>query len=241
MDNYNLLNRIGAGRLGDVFLGQNKLTKDFVAVKIQRSPEHSPDFEHEITILKKVSNNCKGLVCIKDYWFENSRYTIVTDYIEGVSLFDYMRTLSKKLKITQVIKIINQIIFSLHILHSNGIAHRDIKPENIMINPDTLEVRIIDLGAACFNATLDEICVSQQRDDIFRVGIILFIIIAGHENSIDIFSKGILSFDSSRKISEKRISDISKEYNLKLLSNKKVIKLMKILFNSNLPKVKLCY
>ena len=60
----------------------------------------------------------------------------------------YKNIYNKNLDETLIRNIMIQICSGLHYLHNKGIMHRDIKPENVMINPLTLEVKLIDFGFA---------------------------------------------------------------------------------------------
>ena len=61
-----------------------------------------------------------------------------------ISLSKYINDMSIEFKIENIAIIINRICNAINYIHSKGIAHRDIKPGNIMINPNTLDIRIID-------------------------------------------------------------------------------------------------
>jgi serine/threonine protein kinase len=56
--------------------------------------------------------------------------------------------ITRKLDTDLFANIISKVIYGLYLLNSNGICHLDVKPDNILINPDTLEPKIIDIGNA---------------------------------------------------------------------------------------------
>ena len=67
------------------------------------------------------------------------------EHINGMELFEYLvKTGAQTDKVTAVI--LDQILSGLECLHNHDICHRDLKPENIMINPATLDIKIIDFG-----------------------------------------------------------------------------------------------
>jgi serine/threonine protein kinase len=68
------------------------------------------------------------------------------EYFPGLDLYDFLT--KNKLSLRENIKIFKTIVEAIHYLHSNFIAHLDIKLENIMIDPNTRNICIIDLGKA---------------------------------------------------------------------------------------------
>lgn len=68
------------------------------------------------------------------------------EYFPGLDLFDFLTR--NRLSLKDKLKIFKNIVEAIHYLHSNFIAHLDIKLENIMIDPDTHNICIIDLGKA---------------------------------------------------------------------------------------------
>lgn len=67
-----------------------------------------------------------------------------------MNLTDFMKMKQikehRKLNEDEVKKIMKQILLGVDYLHSRGFIHRDLKPENFVINPDTLETKMIDFG-----------------------------------------------------------------------------------------------
>jgi serine/threonine protein kinase len=70
-------------------------------------------------------------------------YVIVFDN-DGLELCDDV--IIKQLTTKSLTNIVYKVMYGLYLLNSNGICHLDVKPENILINPDTLEPKIIDIG-----------------------------------------------------------------------------------------------
>lgn len=68
------------------------------------------------------------------------------EYFQGLDLYDFLT--QNRLSLKDKMKIFKNIIEAIHYLHSNYIAHLDIKLENIMIDPNTHNICIIDLGKA---------------------------------------------------------------------------------------------
>lgn len=113
----------------------------------------SMDFEaglkryvREASILSRFST-LPGIVSVRDFFYENGTAYIVMEYIEGISLKEYLKTKDAKLTSNEALNIIEPIIKSLAVLHTNKLLHRDISPDNIMISRSG-NVKLIDFGAA---------------------------------------------------------------------------------------------
>jgi calcium-dependent protein kinase len=76
---------------------------------------------------------------------DDEKLYLVFEYVDGSDLSDYI-TESIKIGEEKTIKILQQICSTINYLHSIHICHRDIKLDNIMVNPDTLEIKLIDFG-----------------------------------------------------------------------------------------------
>ena len=102
--------------------------------------------KHEYAIMRQVA--AEG-VCTP-YALEPSPHgpVLVLEDIQGHSLKQIAA--SRKLSLTQVLKIGIQLAHTLSILHQQHIVHKDIKPSNIIMNPATGQVQIIDFGIASF-------------------------------------------------------------------------------------------
>lgn len=168
---------LGEGGFGITYLAWDKYMETKIAIKeyypsnlamrdtskyggntlhISTGPQ-SMDFEsglnryvREAAILSKFFN-LPGIVSVKDFFYENGTAYIVMEYIEGISLKEYMNTKGGKMTSNEALNILEPIIKSLAVVHKNKLLHRDISPDNIMISRDG-KVKLIDFGAARYFA-----------------------------------------------------------------------------------------
>ncbi len=102
-----------------------------------------------------------GVVSVKDFFYENDTAYIVMEYIEGVSLKEYLKQKGGKLPEEEALAILRPVLEALEKVHEAGIIHRDISPDNIMLTFAGEEgaitaVRLIDFGAARMTAKNDQ-------------------------------------------------------------------------------------
>ncbi len=101
-------------------------------------------FLKEARALAKFSNK-PGIVNVRDFFEDNNTAYIVMEYVEGVTLKQYLGNVGK-IPAKKALELLMPAIKSLRKIHANNLIHRDISPDNIMISGD--EVTLIDFGAA---------------------------------------------------------------------------------------------
>jgi serine/threonine protein kinase len=151
---YEIINEIGKGTTGDVYLSHDPYYGRDVAVKVYHA-DHDPNSQAARIARKMFFNEAHivgmlqhpNILPIFDAGEENGRYYVVMEHVQGArTLATYCRP-NSLLRIEDVIEIIFKCAKALHYAHGRGLIHRDIKPSNIMLTPDN-DVRIIDFGIA---------------------------------------------------------------------------------------------
>ena len=103
-------------------------------------------YVNEASILAKLFN-LPGIVSVKDFFYENQTAYMIMEYIDGISLKEYLKRKGGTLPYKEVMEIIEPVINSLEVIHQHKLLHRDISPDNIMISDKGL-IKLIDFGAA---------------------------------------------------------------------------------------------
>ncbi len=139
---YEVLSKLGAGGMGEVMLARDLHLNQLVAIK--KTGDDSAMMEKEL--LKKLEH--PGLPKIFDFFMNEEGVYLIMEYIEGISLRQYLDH-HQKVPFLQATKWILQLADILKYLHNQHpeIIYRDLKPGNIMLRPDGA-LKLIDLGAA---------------------------------------------------------------------------------------------
>lgn len=139
---YELIRLLGKGGSGNVFLALDRHLGRLVAVK----EIHESVSMNEMKLLKELEH--KGLPMIFDYFVEQGSTFLVMEYIEGMTLRQFLLK-HKKAEETQAVKWMLELCHIFEYLHDRhpAVIYRDLKPENIMIKQDGT-LKLIDLGGA---------------------------------------------------------------------------------------------
>lgn len=145
-ENYEIKKEIGKGGSGTVYKAVNRRLGCYVAIK----EFHSEDkySEREIELLKELKH--PALPNIMDYVEEQDRKYLIMEYIEGMTLENYVKKYGC-IEQEQALRWAKELAEVLNYLHrrNDPVIYRDMKPANVMIN-DCGEVRLIDFGSAYF-------------------------------------------------------------------------------------------
>jgi serine/threonine protein kinase len=146
---YKIERIIGVGGMAVVYKAFDLLMRRTVAVKVLKD-----EIASDVPSVKRFINESKAvamlshpnIVNIYDVSVRDNAKYIVMEYIEGVTLKNYM-TRKGRLSYREVISYAEQILHALEHAHSKGIVHRDIKPQNIMILQNGI-IKVMDFGIA---------------------------------------------------------------------------------------------
>ncbi len=89
----------------------------------------------------------QGIVSVRDYFSENGTAYLVMNYVEGLTLKDYLLQKGSKLDLNTALQIMLPVMDALCAVHKKGIMHRDVSLDNIYINSNGI-VKLLDFGAA---------------------------------------------------------------------------------------------
>src|SRR5256886_56576 len=149
VNRYKILDLLGEGGMGEVYLAQDMRLGRKVALKLlstylSSDGERLHRFEQEARAASTLSH---ANVCVVHEVGEakDGRHYIVMEYVEGVTLRDRMS--DARMKMSEVLDTGVQVASALTAAHKAGIVHRDIKPENVIVRPDG-DLKVLDFGLA---------------------------------------------------------------------------------------------
>ena len=149
MGQYVLLEKLGAGGMGQVYKAYHPGMERLVAIKVILAKGKINDdvvkrFEREVKAAAKLSH--PNIITVYDAGNANGRIFMVMEYIKGCDLGD---TLQNKgfLDVSEVVNYILQVAKGLKYAHDQGVIHRDIKPANILLDLKG-NIKIVDMGLA---------------------------------------------------------------------------------------------
>lgn len=195
---YKILDHLGTGGMATVWLGYDTILDRQVAIKTFKIDANDEDavkrFNREAKAVTSLSH--PNIVSIYDVENEGEFYYLILEYVEGMTLKDYM-VKNPRIPIETIVHIAKQIAAGLSHAHQNGIIHRDIKPQNILMN-ENLTCKITDFGIARAygdttltqtNQMLGTVYylspeqargnVATAQSDIYSLGILIFEMITG--------------------------------------------------------------
>ncbi len=148
LGNYEILDKLGEGGMGEVWRARDERLNRTVAVKIlppdlANDPLRRARFEQEARSLGAL--NHPNIVAVYDFGHDNGRSYIVSELVDGEPL----RSIIDRgpLPIRKLIDYGVQMAEALAAAHELGIVHRDLKPENVMVTRGG-RVKVLDFGLA---------------------------------------------------------------------------------------------
>src|SRR5215475_12333280 len=145
---YRILERLGAGGMGEVFRARDTRLDRDVALKTL-----TPDLSHDGLYLERLRREARSLASVNhpnvatlhEIAEAEGRFALVMELIEGETLAK--RLSRSRLRIAEIIAVATQIAEALEAAHRRGVVHRDLKPGNIMVAHGGL-IKVLDFGLA---------------------------------------------------------------------------------------------
>ena len=155
ISHYRILQKLGAGGMGVVYLAEDLKLGRKVAIKIlshefTTNRDRLNRFEQEASAASNL--NHPNILTIHDVGIDDGRHYIATEFIDGVTLRRKMA--ATPLEIPEILDVAIQVGSALEEAHSAGIVHRDIKPDNVMVRRNGY-VKVLDFGLAKLTETVD--------------------------------------------------------------------------------------
>ena len=194
---YEVLSKIGAGGMADVYKGRDQMLNRYVAIKVLKK-----EFREDEDFVRKFRSEAQAaagllhpnVVNVYDVGEDRGLYYMVMELVEGITLKEYIEK-KGRLSHKEVISIAIQMCAGIGAAHAAGIIHRDIKPQNIIISKEG-KVKVTDFGIAkaVTSNTISTNAMgsvhytspeqarggfSDQKSDIYSIGITLYEMVTG--------------------------------------------------------------
>jgi len=200
---YRIIDVLGKGGMGIVYLAKHRHIDRYVALKILRDAQLSESrrkrFEIEKQIMAQLDHPNIARLHDADMLMDGTPYFIM-EYVEGATILDYFRS-KEKFRISTCLNIFLSISNALSFAHSKSIIHRDLKPSNLFVNKGG-SPKLLDFGIAKqlnyittskFStetgyhlmtpayAAPEQVLngISSVQSDIYSLGVVLFQILTG--------------------------------------------------------------
>lgn len=197
---YKIVERLGKGSMGEVFLAHDPHIDRKVALKVLHqkhiaSKQITKRFIKEAKAIGRLTH--PSIVSVYDVGQDHGTIYIAMEYLEGETLNKVIQ--AKKYDLNTIASIGIQVANALHYAHQKGIVHRDIKPSNLIITDD-FKVKLTDFGIAHFDDSSftlqtrsgdilgtpaymspEQIAgqAADKRSDLYSLGVILYELIVG--------------------------------------------------------------
>jgi eukaryotic-like serine/threonine-protein kinase len=195
---YQVVRKLGAGGMANVYLAEDQELGRRVAIKILND-RHAND-EQFVERFRREAKNAAALshpniVSIYDRGEAEGTYYIAMEFLEGRSLKELIVQRGPA-PITVTVEYVRQILSALRFAHRHGIVHRDIKPHNVLVDAEG-RVKVTDFGiaragtsemteAGSIVGTAQYLSPEQargtdvdQRSDLYSLGIVLYELLTG--------------------------------------------------------------
>jgi serine/threonine protein kinase len=160
---YNYGEKLGEGKFGKVYSGENKKTGEKVAIKVIEKGKKLNELDwqrREIESLKLFKHDY--IIKMHDIYDSSSTVCIIMEFLEG-DLFDYLKENNFNLPIERSRQVLYELALGIKCIHDKGVIHRDLKLENIlMTKKNNLGIpKVSDFGLSAMigpNQKINEFC-----------------------------------------------------------------------------------
>src|SRR5262245_4597035 len=164
---YKVLERLGSGGMGLVYLCEHKLMRRRVAVKVlptakAKDPASLDRFMREARAAAALDH--PNIVHAYDIDADEDLHFLVMEYVDGSSFQDIVKK-TGPLDVTRAAHYVRQAALGLEHAHTKGLVHRDIKPGNILVDRGGT-VKILDMGLARFFNDDEDILTKKYDENV---------------------------------------------------------------------------
>ena len=167
---YELVRKLGAGSMGEVWAAQHLSLHEEVAIKlVMRDVEHDDGtsaeerFLFEARIAATLSRKTRHIVGVTDHGDDGDMAYLVMELLAGESLDARLRR-TGPLPLEKAAAIVSQIARGLSVAHAEGILHRDLKPSNVFVTVDEdgkALLKLLDFGIAKMRGSMRKVAVRE--------------------------------------------------------------------------------
>ena len=163
LGNYTILDKIGAGGMGQVFKAEHRRMKRVVAIKmlppaVTKNAVATARFQREVEAAAKLLH--PNIVAAFDADEANGAHFLVMEYVEGKDLSAHVKK-NGPFSVDKAVNYILQAAKGLEFAHAEGVIHRDIKPANLLLDKKGV-VKILDMGLARIDAPGGDIAAQAE-------------------------------------------------------------------------------
>lgn len=139
---YWMIQKLGCGGFGKVYLIRNRQTREYCAAKHQKwlTPDTQKNARREVALLRRVEHQ-NHVVRLMDYFEGEEQSVILTEYLQGGELFQRISSKDYQLTEAKCRGFFRQILKGVEFIHTKRIIHLDLKPQNIvLVSPQNVTV-----------------------------------------------------------------------------------------------------
>ena len=202
-ERYEIIGKIGAGGMSDVYKAKDHKLNRHVAVKVLKQEfSENTNFVSKFRVEAQAAASLMhpNIVNVYDVGEDNGIYYIVMELVDGITLKKYIEK-KARLSVREALSIAIQACMGIEAAHNNHIIHRDIKPSNILITNDGT-ITLIDFHISRIRSGFQErdtqvagtvgyappeqfgLSATEPRADIYALGVLFNQMLSGEHPSV---------------------------------------------------------